>query len=133
MDSSVLYGIMVFSPIIFWIAKVSLSYRIQYDLLPRKHGKYFIKRNKTGFYNGYLCMCFRKSLPFLVFTLNLFLGWWLILSTLASIVYLLLWLFGHQIQYVMIPSIQMKIAILTWYIHVVLIIIDKIINWIKKK
>lgn len=133
MDNSALYGVMVFAPVVIWICKLSLSYRIQYDLLPRFHGKHYIRRHKKGFWNGYFCMCFRDSLSSFVFGLNFVLGWWLLLSLLASPIYLILWIAGHEMILPAIAEWQIRLIIIAWTVHLVMLVVDRVKQWIRKK
>ena len=79
-----------------WLEKVSLHASAEYDYLRRQHSKSYIKKHKGKWWRNYFLMNFKEELPPIIFYSNFFLGIWLLISTVNSIVGFVLMIIGYQ-------------------------------------
>lgn len=128
MDNNTAYMIVVFSPILYMLLWLSARYYAVYTCLRSKHSKTFLKKNRGSMVAWLSLWRFRNDLSgFVFFWQVLTMAFW-IASIVLACVYGALWIFGHQIRHMGIPSLYVKVDTVAACIYVVSIIVSKITN-----
>ena len=127
------YGVMIFMPIIWWILKISLSYRIYYIILRQSHSKTYIRRNKGSFWKAYLAWNFRFELSPIIFIANSIVGVILLISFPISLCYFTLWIINHKIICPVIVYCWILLILIAWFIHTIACIYDRVNPPTRKK
>lgn len=111
MEQSTAYLIMILSPVIPWLLKLTVSYRIRYKT-PKINIDKFFKKKKTPFWNRFFYTELRKYIPLHAFIFNLILGCVLIGLIIVSIIYMILLMCGHKIMVLCIPQAMTYVTLL---------------------
>ena len=128
MDDSVAYSLMVFSPMIFLQLWLNIRYDVVYISLRSKHSKTYLKRNKGTFWEWLFFKKYKDELNKRLYICHTCLLWLVIISILLAVIYGVLWLGGHHIQYKWIPWLYVELDILGAGLFVLKIIYDKVMH-----
>lgn len=121
------YLIIILSPIVVLLTKLSIKYTIIHNILRRKHSKTFLKKNRGNIVEEYFCLKYKNEIG-LWFYLNFSAGLLLFLEILLALVYSFLWAAGHTLKLVIIPYIVIIVDLTLVYIRFIRQIIDKILK-----
>lgn len=127
------YWIMILAPFVYWILKISLSWRIYQDALRQKHSKTYIKSHKGNFIRSYFAWNFRKELKAILFISNLLMGIILLISLPTAVIYLVLYICKYSLKYSIVGTVNSYLIMTLWTIHFTLQIVDKLSETKKKK
>ena len=104
MEQSTAYLIMILFPMIPWLLKLTVSYKIRYKTHKLNVDKFY-KKNKTSFISRYFYIDLKNRLTPNIFYCNMVLGCILLLSILVSLIYLCLALCKHTLSNFFLPYI----------------------------
>lgn len=128
MDNGVIFCIMIFSPIVFLISKLSIHYTIIFDILREKHSKTFIKKHKGSFIQSYFVYNFKKEIGKGWFLINALLGILLLISLIFAFIYFILFVFDYHFQSTAIPELVLRLDVILTYFHVISLIYNKFVK-----
>mgnify|MGYP003291408012 CR=1 FL=1 len=111
MEQSTAYLIMILFPVVPWLLKLTISYKIRYKT-PKLNVEKFYKKNKTPFIKKYFYVELKKRLNPTVFYSNLIVGCILLLGIPVSLVYLLLAICKHTLSAFFLQYIAMYSTII---------------------
>ncbi len=126
MDNSAAYIIMILSPILWLVSKLSIHYTIVYENIRKKHSKSYIRKNRSSALNGYFLLDYKNEINGLLFYANLVLGVMVIAGFAGSIVYLILAVLRYKLRIIVIPTIVCGIDIFLAAARTVRLIFDKL-------
>lgn len=105
MDNSAAYLIMILSPLLWLVSKLSVHYTIMYDIIRKKHSKSYVKKNSGNLFEKYFLWNFKNEIKPLPFYSNALLGLLVIIGSVSSIVYLFLAAIGYELHIFILPTI----------------------------
>lgn len=126
MDDNTAYCLMILSPMLFLVSKLSVHYIIVNDILRMKHSKTFILKNKGTFFESFFLLKFKNEISRLLYYLNVFLGILLLIGIVLSLLYFVLWIIGYQIRCFVVPYSIMCVDILLVVIRIIRLIYEKL-------
>ena len=127
------YWIMILAPFLYWILKISLSWRIYQTALRQKHSKTYIKSHKGNFIRSYFAWNFRKELNIILFISNFLVGVILLISLPTAVTYLVLCICKYSLKYSIVGTVNAYLIMTLWGIHIILLVNDKLSEAAKKK
>ena len=127
------YWIMILAPFVYWILKISLSWRIYQTSLRQKHSKTYIKSHKGNFIRSYFAWNFRKELNIILFISNFLVGVILLISLPTAVTYLVLCICKYSLKYSIVGTVNAYLIMTLWGIHIILLVNDKLSEAAKKK
>ena len=128
MDNSVAYIIMILSPFLWLVSKLSVHYTIMYDYMRKQHSKSYIKKKGGSIVERYFLTNFKSEINILLFYLNMFLGILVILGFVTSIIYMFLATVSYELHIIIIPKIVCYLDITLVIIRIIRLIDEKIHN-----
>lgn len=128
MDNTTAYMVIVFSPILYIQLQLNLRYSIVYSKIRRLHSKSFIKKNKGSFVEMLFMKHFKGDIGLFWYSLNFVTLVLTMLSLTMSIIYLVLWISGHQIQAVWVPWTWVYLDIVCSLLYLVKHTYDKLVS-----
>ena len=111
MEHSTAYLIMILFPVIPWLLKLTISYKIRYKTRGVNVDKFY-KRNKTSFIKKYFYVALKPKLHPIVYCGNITVGSILLLSILVSLIYLCLSICKYTLSVFILPYICMYSTII---------------------
>ncbi len=129
MEQSTAYFIMIFLPIIPWLLKMIISYKIRYKT-PKLNVDKFYKKNKSSFIKKYFYIDIRQRLQPLIYVANFLVGGLLIPCVILSLIYLILVIFKYELSCLIIPQFAMyftiSLTVILLFFGILEIVDDKI-------
>ena len=126
MDNTAAYCLMVFSPILFIQLWLNIRYDIQYVHLRGKHSKTYLEKNRGSFWEWLFYKNFQNELDKGQYLSHSALLWLVMISLVVAMVYGVLYLAKHQIQYYWIPRLYAELDIVVANLFVLKNIHDKV-------
>lgn len=120
MEQSTAYFIMILLPVVPWLLKLILSYKIRYKT-PKLNVDRFYKKRKSSFLRKFFYAEIKSYISQELFLSNLLTGSLLLLCVFVSALYVILAMCRYVLSCFIIPTIAM-------YVTVVLIVILLIIG-----
>lgn len=126
MDNLAAYLIMILSPLLWLVSKLSVHYTIMYDIIRKKHSRSFVKKNGGSLFKRYFLWNFKDEIKFIPFYSHAILGILVMIGFASSIVYLMLAAVGHELHITILPIIVCWFDIFLGIARVVRLISDRL-------
>jgi hypothetical protein len=110
MEQSTAYLILILLPVVPWLLKLTLSYRIRYKT-PKLNVDKFYKKRKSSFLRKFFYVEIKSYISQVLFWGNLLIGSLLLLCALVSALYIVLAMCRYVLSCFIIPTIAMYVTV----------------------
>ena len=110
MEQSTAYLIMFFFPLIPWLLKLTVSYKIRYKTSKLNVDRFY-KKNKSSFINKFFYKNLKNRINYIIYYANFLTGCLLLFSILLAIIYLILAMLQYELSFFLVPQAAMYVTI----------------------